>query len=265
MGYGAGQIISGAVDFLSSESSPERLMFRRFKGDKLAEAIRTNSKSMASKDIDTVILKVNPENIDFSKRKIIQKVQTSAPGRFVVFDWGTELTIVTLSGNTGMLLPESITSGSNAIADTIEQVGNLIPSGLNSQTDPIVNNIQGAVTQGGALAASIVQDQLMKNLSYFEKLDMSPKYKAFKKLEDMFDICDADSDVLTLEMDNGSVYRGFFEDFSFSISAESPWNWKYTITFAILSDLAKAVRRWDEQYSGVSSNNDNKSNIKSTP
>jgi len=242
----ATNVLKGALDFLSNETSPERLVFRRFDGRKLAKAAKNKTK-LGKKDVTTVALKVNPQDITFTKRKIIQKVQTSAPGRFVVFDWGSELTVVTMSGNTGNLLPDAITNGTNPIASTLSGIADVIPPGINGG-QAYVRGIAGHVGSEGAYAASYVQRQLMHGLSYFEKLELSPKYKSFKKLEKMFDLADADSDIITLEIDSGAIYRGFFEEFSFTIDAANQWNWKYNITYVILSDLSQPIRRWDDQY-----------------
>lgn len=244
-------VAKGALDFITSEGAIERLVFRRFKGDKLSIAIRENKK-LSKRDIETVILKVNPQEISFTKRKVIQKVQTSAPGRFIVFDWGSELTVVSISGNTGQLLPESITSGTNPIADVLGNIADAIPPHA-AQAAPRIQSLAGGASELLADGSAFIQQQLMHGLSYFEKLELSPKYKSFKNLEKMFDFADADSDIITLEIDNGAIYRGFFEEFSFTIDANNPWNWKYNVTYVILSNLADAVRRWDDQY-GTSSN-----------
>jgi hypothetical protein len=94
----------------------------------------------------------------------------------------------------------------------------------------------------------------MTSSSYYEILQMSPKYGTFKKLEKMFDLQDADSDILTLEFGDMATYRGFFEEFTFEVSAESPWNWTYNIVYVILADLSEKVRRWDRQFNRKNSN-----------
>ena len=95
----------------------------------------------------------------------------------------------------------------------------------------------------GAIAQKIMLD----SMSYFELLSMSPKYKTFMKLRQLYETFDADLDVLTLEMGD-AVYRGYFLDFSFTHTAANPWNWKYTIGFIALANLAENIRRGDEDF-----------------
>jgi hypothetical protein len=238
----AGNIIEKA---LMPEGNPERIIFRRFPGDKLKSAAASGTE-LDPKQIDTVILRINPESVSFSKRKVIQKVQTSAPGRFVVFDWGSELTVMNIAGNTGNLLPEAITAGTNPLSET-----------LISAAAPVFGSERAAglgSTLGIDQVQDYLQDILIANSTYFELLEMSPKFKTFKRLEKMFDLVDVDRDILTLEFGSDNIYRGFFEDFSFSIEATMPWNWKYNIVFVILNDLNAKITRWDEQYSETNPN-----------
>lgn len=239
-----GRAIGNVVErMLIPDGNSERMIFRRFPGYVLKKAAKGQTSIDTSK-VDTVILNINPAQIAFSKRKVIQKVQTSAPGRFIVFDWGSELTVMSMSGNTGNLLPDSVTNGVNPLGGMLSDLAGIVPS------DTFDNDTVKALTQSGAAdkTAAVVQNSLMSNLGYFELIEMSPKFKTFKKLEKMYDIADADNDVLTLEVGSDDVYRGFFEDFSFEVTAESPWNWKYSITFIILADLNATITRWDEQY-----------------
>jgi hypothetical protein len=255
-------ILNQVGDFLDNAlapgSNPERITFRRFPGDAIKEAAEDN-REIPTDSIDTVTLRVNPEAVSFSKRKVIQKVQTSAPGRFIVFDWGSELTVMGIEGNTGNLLPDAITKGTNPLAETLlgaaneaARLGsNIIPGISAVDAKNSVASVGGAMSRGFALnqIEGAMQDVLIANSTYFELLELSPKFKTFKRLEKMFDLTDVDRDVLTLEFGSSNVYRGFFEDFSFSIEATMPWNWKYNIAFVILNDLNATTTRWDSQYS----------------
>ena len=164
-------------------------------------------------------------------------MQTNAPGNFVIFDWGTDLEIMTINGNTGNMLPNVMQSGFDPLSDFSEDVAQMInPTAMATRTPPL-----------GGEALALANDIMMKTMSYYELLEMSPKYRIFKKLKDLYINFDADMDVLTLEMGD-SVLRIFFTSFNFSQRANSPWNWKYSIGVSVLNDLSKAIRRGDERF-----------------
>jgi len=248
-------------DTLTPDGQTERLTFRRFKGAELSAAVEGGS---TPKPAEVVVLKINPESISYAKPKITQKIQTASPNRFVVFDWGTDLTVMTISGNTGHLLPDVIQNGFNPLNPLFEDIANTLAPG--KETGGVQNAVVGASAAaavglpaelGAAASASgilntgavksIAQQIMLGKLSYFELIGMSPKYKTFMRLQTLYESFDADQDVLTLEIGE-SVLRGYFLDFSFEQTADNPWNWKYTITFSSLQDLTKFSRRGDEEY-----------------
>lgn len=255
-------------DTLTPDAQTERLTFRRFRGADLAKAVEGGD---VPKPAEVVVLKVNPSVISYAKPKITQKIQTASPNRFVVFDWGTDLTVMTINGNTGNLLPDIIQDGFNPLHPVMEDIANTLAPG--KETGGIRNGIIGA--QVGALGAAAstgilppevggaagiaagtlnagavtaaAQNIMLNKLSYTDLIGMSPKYKTFLRLQDLYEKFDADQDVLTLELGD-SVLRGYFLDFSFDQTAENPWNWKYTVVFSSLIDLTKFSRRGDDTY-----------------
>jgi len=246
-------------DVLSPEGQTERLTFRKYAGSKLAQAAEGGSPP--NPDV-IVVLKVNPESISYAKPKITQKVQTASPNRFVIFDWGTDLTVMSISGNTGNLLPDIIQGGFNPLQPTFDDlaakiapgkqaggVSNIISGVTAAHVAPVETGILaaagGSVTPGAVKA--LAQQVLMGKLSYFELIGMSPKYKTFMRLQELYENFDADQDVLTLELGE-SIFRGYFLDFSFTQEANSPWNWKYSIVFSALQDLTKFSRRGDDTF-----------------
>jgi hypothetical protein len=248
--YITSQVLKG-LDLFSPSESTEKLVFRKFNARALMKAVKEGQNITGNEaDIDKVVLRVNPATLGFQKRKIITKVQTSAPGRFVVFDWGSELTVLSIQGNTGNLLPDSITQG-NPISGMLQDATSVMTQVPGVPADAVgsVSNFNAALQGSGVGAVSaMLQNAMMNSMTYFEMLNSSPKYLTFKKLENMFDDCDADRDILTLEIGNVNIYRGFFEEFNFDVSADNPWNWKYSVVFVILDDLLKPKKRWDDQY-----------------
>ena len=231
----AGNIAKAAFDVLTPDGQTERLIFRRWKGSTITRALE-NGTTVNKSQVETVTLKINPETISYMEPKITQKVQTSSPGRFIVFDWGTDLLQISISGNTGNLIPGIVQSGFNPLKELVDDVGSIIaPS---TPTTPI-SKAFGGITP-------YAQNALIGNLTYHELLEMSPKYRVFQSLRNMYQLFDADRDVLTLEM-GSNVYRGYFMDFSFTQEANSPWNWKYNVTFISLLDISKALNRNDQE------------------
>jgi hypothetical protein len=209
-----GDLARGALELLTPESNLDRLTFKKYKGETIAAALEEGNFDVEPEV--SIALKVNPQSIDRKKAKITQKVQTNAPGRFIVFDWGTDLETISISGCTGNLLPTVVQSGTN-------------PLDFLGVDNKDFNNL------------------LYGKMTYFELLNMSPKYKTFKKLENLFKNFDADRDVLILELGE-EIMRIFFTDFSFSIAADSPWNWKYNITVINLADLRDQEKREDTDF-----------------
>lgn len=237
----AGDVLNRVVDVLTPAGQTTRLTFRRFKGDALATAAANNTEIPES-GIDTVVLNVNPSQISFAERKLVQKVPTSSPNRFIIFDWGSELIMLTIQGNTGNLLPDAITAGLSVepIMEPMLEIAKAM-----GHTDDALQAASN--TKIPATASAIIQNLTFGGMSYFEVLNMSPKFKTFEKLRSIYHLFDADVDVLTLEMGN-TVYRGFFEEFTFDITAESPWNWKYTINFVEMENLSEFVNKNDSNY-----------------
>ena len=231
------------VDFLTPDAQAEKLIFRRYPGELLHQAV-TYGSPIDIKKIDKIILKINPQNIGFTKSKVIQKVQTSAPDRFIVFDWGHELTIVNIEGVTGNLLPDSITKG---VLDPVSSALERVTGAVGEQNSLSGNQGWQNLQKGGSQLNSIFNDVAFGTMTYTELLELSPKYKTFRKLEKIYDDSDADDDIITLELGN-TIYRGFFEQFNFSISADSPWNWTYNIVFVILANLTEKVNKLDPKH-----------------
>lgn len=239
-----GNIVKASVDLLSPENKADRITFNRFDGRALAAAVELETDVDKIKSAETIILKVNPEELAYNRPKIIQKVQTSAPSRFVIFDWGTDLLTITITGNTGNMLPGIIKSGFDPLTGFVRDVAQKIDPYQASQA--FVGKLNPASGESMALAQKIMMD----SMSYIELLNMSPKYKTFLKLQSLYDTFDADMDILTMEVGD-IIYRGYFFDFSFSQTAINPWNWKYSIVFISLDDLAEFRRRNDDEHPAI--------------
>ena len=105
-----------------------------------------------------------------------------------------------------------------------------------TQPHPIVNTFDTR----GVLQTNI--EGLPAGLGYTGLLLRSPRYLQFLRLWALFNEFDGNSDILLLTFSRG-IFRGYFEgDFRFSIDAESPWNWKYGVTFKVIQGLDTYIR-----------------------
>lgn len=224
-----------ALDFVAGEGEADRLKFSRYAGKDITSAIMTGKNVLSVQPREAVILAVNPEEISYTRAKLITKIPTSAPERFIVQDWGADLTVMGIAGNTGNLLPGVVTSGGNPLSGTMTDLVNKIKPDAGALIPS-----EGTVVLG-ALANTV----LMNSLTYNELLALSPKYRTFKKLEAMYDNFDSNDDILILEIGDDTL-RGYFLDFSFTQTANDPWNWKYTMSFVQLVNLTKLLEMYKD-------------------
>lgn len=215
-----------------NDGETEFFTFKKFDGRELKKWIANNKeKPFPSNKIQRVTLKINPTEVTHEQPRLTQKIQTNYPGRFVIFDWGVDLDVMTIQGHTGNLLPDIMQNGLDASKPVVDF--------LNAKIAP-VQGLNRSVKKG----LSYGMEAMFSNMSYFEILGMSQKYRTFTKLQDLYLNFDADRDICTLEFAD-FIYRIFFVNFTFTQLATSPWDWTYTITVNILSDLYRFVRKGD--------------------
>jgi len=170
-----------------------------------------------------------------------------------VFDWGHELTVLGIDGVTGNLLPDSLTKGVfDPVADATMDVLSWSPG---TQADVRGSAGWKAIKGVGNAVNTQFNDLMLGTLKYSELLDLSPKYKTFRRLESIYDQSDADNDIITLELSE-TIYRGFFEDFNFSVTADNPWNWSYSLTYVILENISESISKHDAQFSNLDAKTD---------
>lgn len=229
-------------DLLTPEEKTSKLTFTKYNGDAILKYIKKEISSISKNDKIVVTLLLNPEAIEYSEPKRTEIVQTSQPGRFVIFDWGTQLLSLTIRGNTGNLLPESITNRfditKNTAFDAISRITGT-QSDLMSQMTSVKN-----VTDE---MSSFLSRAMVGTMTYDEIIAMSSKYKVFQDLRNMYKTFDGDKDIIIMEL-GMNVYRGFFSDFSFTVEANNPWNYKYSLSFIVLDTLSAFTGREDEDY-----------------
>lgn len=221
-----------ALDFVGGGGESDKLKFSRYSGKDISMAVMVGNDVTTVTPKESVILEVNPSEISYTKSKLITKVPTSAPERFIIQDWGSDLTVMAIAGNTGNLMPAIIQSGGNPVKGMVDNIA--------TKLDPSAGTVFNKQTS--IVTAAISNNILMNNLTYTELISMSPKYRTFKDLESMYENFDSNNDLMILEMAD-NTYRGYFTDFSFTQTAESPWNWKYSMSFVELVNFNKLLTK----------------------
>lgn len=218
------------MDDILPSINEERITFRKFDGEALSDAAE-NGTDIPSSAVETIILQVNPTELSWASAKITSKVPSNSPGRFIIFNWGNDLDVLNISGTTGNMHPSIALSTSAPGLDTISKIADV--ANMESQVEPALT-LHNEIAHAGEV---IQQKVISKTLKYFDMLNLSPKYRAFKKLHDMYRRSDPEADVITLEMGD-QVLRGYFSEFRFRVSASNTWEWKYDITYVVLQDLS---------------------------
>jgi hypothetical protein len=224
-------LTNAAKAFFIPEGQTERFTFKKFDGEALKAYVRDKTPIKASK-IQTVALKINPEEVIHDQPRLTQKIQTNFPGRFVIFDWGVDLHVMNIQGHTGNLLPDAVKNSLDPSKPIVDFANSRFGAGIGS----LAGSSKGILDMG--------TQAMLGNISYFELLNMSSKYRTFVKLQNLYLGFDADRDVCTLEFGE-FIYRIFFVNFTFTQSANSPWDWTYQIVVNVLADLAEFVRKGD--------------------
>jgi hypothetical protein len=249
----AKNIASKIADAITPDNQIEYITFKKIKGSAIKDRIAGGQEAFAKGDVTQLKLKINPQSIKYKQKKIISTVQTNSPNRFVIFDWGNDLLQITIDGCTGNLLPAEITSGFNPVKSAMNDLS-MIDSDFGNDAANFMNNgadnslVAGATGMFGVgNIAPVLQNMMIGTQTYYQLLEQSPKYRIFQELYSLYRESDIDKDIVILETGN-AVYRGFFVDFSFDQTAESPWNWKYSITFSSLQNLNDFYQRYDSKY-----------------
>lgn len=124
-----------------------------------------------------------------------------------------------------------------------------IVQGLTTNYDDIQKEIDtkksalNALREGTKTTATItslgfgekyIVDNVLTDLSHTEILNMSPKFKLFKALQQFYDDSQTATELIRVVY-RDNIYDGYFDSFSFTDSAKDSWNWKYSLAFTVLS------------------------------
>lgn len=179
----------------------ERLIFRKYLKADLQDVRLEQAVVQPGNEI---VLSVNPKQIVWAKPRIIEKTRTQKPGRFVFADWGMDTIKITVTGQTGSMLPTE--KDRDQLVKLAEHYGTL-PSGT-------INDLP--------------LSSLMEYIPYSVILFINENYKRFKNLESMYLGFDLNEELMVLVIAN-EYRRVVMTNFSFTQSTENPWHWEYTI------------------------------------
>jgi len=234
----------------SSIGSHEAIIFRKFRKEAVAEltvdqirsavpataGLGTGEKIVLGPDLNAVELLINPYEVTFATPKEVQKTRTLSRGRYVVQDWGPDLTTVSLKMQTGNMLPyrsaplpapivpAPFTGGINAF-QSVPQVVNFDTQGylnLNASGTPeVTTGLAGGYPYTGLLLAS-------------------PRFLTFLEFYILYHEFDANNDILLMTFSRG-IFRGYLTNWTFTVDANNPWNWKFGADFVVVQGLESLI------------------------
>lgn len=197
-------------------------------------------------------LLINPELLTLTWKKVLNRTRTK--NRLITMFWGEEPVKFNYRGQTGYLYPkgkgqDALTAYQDSLKEEISRISSYIQllelemregEGYSYESyngnKKEVEKLKIALSKVGSSLVS--QTTLLGGLNQAYKnteiLYMSEKFRVLKKLEDMYRRHQNPNDNLVKINYRDYVFNGYFESFSFTDDAKSPWNWIYNIDFTIL-------------------------------
>lgn len=161
-----------------------------------------------NRDVDPITILSRPENISFQYRKRIQRYRTR--GAWIEEDWGDELDRISGSGRTDTFIHPEI--------------------GLTS-ADPI--DKKGATRQ---FAFETQAYREFKELVELYRQNGITYNDLGNPIDGPYDSSVTQANAVTMEY-RESVYRGFFEDFTWTEDADTPFNFSWSFSFVVLKTV----------------------------
>ena len=242
----------------------EKIIFRKFTRSEI-EGLQLTPELVRSEWLEgeielgnpnptAVTLPINPYNVTFTTGREIQKTQSISRGRYVIQDWGPDLTVVKMQCQTGNILPYTTSASLFRVSEppsSIEATAGI--SGLSGGEIANGLSLQGKKVEyyNGVKQLSVdIPVPQVKNFDtimaanaegplngYTSLILKSSKFQSFLRLFVLYNEFDANNEVLFMTFSRG-IFRGYMTNFTFSVTAESPWNWKYDIEFVIIQGLS---------------------------
>lgn len=213
---------------------PDRMKFYVHTVNENGEPFIYNVNGLA---IAGLILTINPASVSLNASKIINRTPTMSG--WVEDHWGEELDTITFQGSTGAFIwndPKEIvpTNIKAPLTDTPQQIRDVFNK-LENITD------MGTVApQGTGQHSGLAVEQRRSTATYKE-------FRHFIQLMNgngaTFDIYGLVSGRLYIQITyDYAQYRGYFESFDITESADSPFKFTYTVTFKSEKTMYNFVR-----------------------
>jgi hypothetical protein len=174
---------------------------------------------------EKVFLPVNPYSVTFRTGRVVNEMQTARMGRFVLLDWGVEMTDMTIESQTGRILPfDEVFKDIGRFEDLtyIDLVSHPI---MRSEVGlPMDKPLEERVRDLLDRLRDVSDDS--SDIGEFSKY----RYLLVKALEHVYRSFNANSEIMCVEWMRRR-YFGVISEFSYEISVLSLWNIKFSFRF----------------------------------
>ena len=191
-------------------------------------------------EVGIVSMYINPQSINYSYKKIINKEMTK--GGFIIQYWGEDLAKITMAGHTG----SSGVNGLNVLHEAYRAEQYLfdpiaLSMAANNSITGLSDLIDSTIGNAGGLSSSISQAT-----NGAMQLNPTSQFVLPQNIPSLASIA------LGIEMYwSGWIMRGYFEDFSFSESAEKLGLFNYSLNFIVTQRRGYRTNSLPWQHSAI--------------
>jgi hypothetical protein len=193
---------------------------------------------------EKVFLPINPYSVTFRTGRVVNEMQTTRMGRFVLLDWGVEMTDMTIESQTGRILPfNEVFKDIGRFEDLtyIDLVSH--PIMKSEKSLPLDLPLERRVEELLSRLRDVSDDS--SDIEEFSKY----RYLLVKALEHVYRNFNANNEIMCMEWMKRR-YFGVIAEFSYEISVLSLWNIKFSFRFKCfprVSLLDKFLNTYNEE------------------
>jgi len=193
---------------------------------------------------EKVFLPINPYSVTFRTGRVVNEMQTTRMGRFVLLDWGVEMTDMTIESQTGRILPfNEVFKDIGRFEDLtyIDLVSH--PIMRSEKSLPLDLPLERRVEELLSRLRDVSDDS--SDIEEFSKY----RYLLVKALEHVYRSFNANNEIMCMEWMKRR-YFGVIAEFSYEISVLSLWNIKFSFRFKCfprISLLDKFFNTYNEE------------------
>jgi hypothetical protein len=193
---------------------------------------------------EKVFLPINPYSVTFRTGRVVNEMQTTRMGRFVLLDWGVEMTDMTIESQTGRILPfNEVFKDIGRFEDLtyIDLVSH--PIMKSEKSLPLDLPLERRVEELLSRLRDVSDDS--SDIEEFSKY----RYLLVKALEHVYRNFNANNEIMCMEWMKRRFF-GVIAEFSYEISVLSLWNIKFSFRFKCfprVSLLDKFLNTYNEE------------------